>query len=55
MAVKETQIIARVETETREKLEDLAAQMGWSLSELVRNLLMHSLRCGTVKRFLGGH
>ena len=53
-AAKETQIIVRMDTQQRKELEDLAVKVHLSLSELVRVVLLHGLRCKTVKKFLMG-
>ncbi len=53
-AAKETQIVVRLDTKQRGELEALAEKVNLSLSELVRVVLLHGLRCRTVKKFLQG-
>jgi antitoxin component of RelBE/YafQ-DinJ toxin-antitoxin module len=55
MGAKETTVGVRMDESLRNRLEALAAESGLSLSELIRALLLHSLKCRTVHRFLRGH
>ena len=54
MTAKESTIVIRMEAKQRDRLEALASEMNLSISELVRALLSHSLKCRTVKKFLMG-
>jgi hypothetical protein len=54
VAAKETQIIVRMDAQQRKELESLANKVNLSLSELVRVILLHGVRCKTVSKFLKG-